>query len=146
MPLALMVLSGLCGACATQPVMRPARHVVLSEVHRARGASWIPSEAEIEALESDLGALWARPDGRMSRKTKLKLSDYVVRYRGVESDGRRFIVGEGLHTSMGHLERFLKEERGSGWLSIGGGWDFVFEMRYEVAPKRVITVNFGAAL
>ena len=146
LPLALMILSGLCGACATQPVTRPARHVVLNEAQRTRDASWIPSEVEIAALENDLGALWARPDGRMIGRTKMKLSDYVVRYYGIEADDRKIIVGEAQHIGMGNVGAFLGEVRDVVALRAFGGGDLGFEVRHDVAAKRVIEVRFGAAL
>jgi hypothetical protein len=146
LPLALMAMSVLGGACATQPLAKPARHVVSGGDHRLGGDPWLLSQAEIEALENDLGALWARPDGRMIGRTKRKLSDYVVRYRRAEVGGRRIIVGEAQHMSLGNAGAFLGEVGDSVVLKAFGGGDLGFEVRYDVEVKRVIEVRFGAAL
>ncbi|MBC7366866.1 MAG: hypothetical protein H7343_08655 [Undibacterium sp.] len=113
---------------------------------RPKGASWISTEAEIAALENDLGSLWARPDGRMKGKTKRKLTDYVVRYHGVETGDRRMIMGEGQHASAGNAGAFFGEVRDTFVLRTFGGGERGFELRYDAAAKRVTEVRFGAAL
>jgi len=134
------------GDNAAGMIERPAGHIILSAENSP--GTWVPTEADVAIVESELALLFAKPHERFKEKRDARLSEYWVRYYGVVRDGKRLIVGEGTHVSQTDLATFeqMNSKPDTVLLPPYGGGRMHFTVIYDVDQKKSISVQFNAPL
>jgi hypothetical protein len=140
MPLGPMPLHPDPAATATSE--SPPYEAVVFDPGMVQGieATWTPQSAQIARLEQRIedyltGHTEARAHGIPDR-----LGDYVCQYAGISDGGRKAIFCNFLTVGVAQVRETTWR---NGWVTVDGGGDSFFQLRYDVAAGAFegLTVN-----